>query len=82
MESQIFTKIKEVIVKLLEVEGEQVTMQASFRDDLGADSLDIVELGLELEKMYSLTISEGDYSQLQTVGDAVSYLMQRMAAAE
>jgi acyl carrier protein len=74
-ESELFEKIKEIIVELLGVEPEKVTMDARFREDLGADSLDLVELVMEFEDRFGKTISDEDAQAIKTVGDAVRYIL-------
>jgi acyl carrier protein len=73
-------KVKEIIVNKLGVEESQVTPGASFQNDLGADSLDIVELIMEFERAFNVTIEDADAEKIQTVGDAVSYLDTRVSA--
>ena len=75
-----FEKIKKVIVDLLGVEADKVTRDASFREDLGADSLDLVELIMEFEEQFGATISDEDAQQIKTVGQAVDYVEKRMVA--
>lgn len=77
----MFERIKEIIVELLGVEPEKVTMEARFREDLGADSLDLVELVMAFEEEFGGTISDEDAQQIKTVGDAVRYIETRMAQA-
>lgn len=67
-------KVTEIIVKKLGVEESQVTEEANFTKDLGADSLDTVELIMELEKEFNLTIEDSDAEKIQTVGDVLNYL--------
>jgi acyl carrier protein len=62
------------------VEREKLTDEASFIEDLGADSLDIVELVMEFEKEFNIDIPDEDAEKLRTVGDAVGYLNQKMAS--
>jgi acyl carrier protein len=68
------SKVKEIIVSKLGVEDSQVTPTASFTNDLGADSLDTVELVMEFEKAFNLQIPDEDAEKIQTVGDAVTYI--------
>jgi len=77
-ESTVFERVKEIIVDLLGVEPEKVTMEARFREDLGADSLDLVELVMEFEDKFGGQISDEEAQQIKTVGDAVRYIEQRM----
>ncbi len=67
-------KVKGIIVEQLGVAMDEVTEEASFIEDLGADSLDIVELVMALEEEYDLEISDEDAEKIQTVGDAVKYI--------
>jgi acyl carrier protein len=67
-------KVKEIIMNKLGVEASQVTPEASFTNDLGADSLDTVELVMEFEKAFNLQIPDEDAEKIATVGDAIKYL--------
>ncbi len=69
-----YEKIKEIIVEQLGIDEEEVKEAASFIDDLGADSLDIVELIMAMEEEFSLEIPDEDAEKLLTVGDAVKYV--------
>jgi acyl carrier protein len=71
---EIFDKVKEVIVEQLTVEEEDVIEDASFVDDLGADSLDIVELVMALEESFGVSIPDEEAENIKTVGDAVVYI--------
>ncbi len=71
-------KVTEIIVKKLGVEESQITDAASFTKDLGADSLDTVELIMEFEKEFDISIDEADAEKIQTVGDVVSYLNSKL----
>jgi acyl carrier protein len=71
---EIETKVKEIIVSQLEVSSEQLRPEASFIDDLKADSLAVVELVLAFEQAFDITIPEEDTEQIKTVKDAVSYI--------
>ncbi len=71
-------KVKEIIVNKLGVDAHQVTMDASFTNDLGADSLDTVELVMEFEKAFSIQIPDEDAEKIAKVGDAVSYLKNKV----
>lgn len=70
----IFDKVKSIIVEQLGVEEDEVKMEASFIDDLGADSLDIVELVMALEEEFDLEIPDEDAEKIRTVGEAVKYI--------
>lgn len=72
-------KVKSIIVEQLGVPSEEVTDDASFIEDLGADSLDIVELVMALEEEYDIEISDEDAEKIQTVGDAVTYIGEHTA---
>lgn len=73
---QVFDKVKEIIVDQLGVEEDQVTMEASFIEDLGADSLDIVELIMALEEEFGLEIPDDEAEKISTVSDAVDYIRE------
>ena len=70
----MFEKMKEIIAEQLSVEAEGITMETSFKEDLGADSLDLFELVMALEDEYSVEIPSEDLEKLATVGDVVEYL--------
>lgn len=72
--ADVESKVKEIIMNKLGVEASQVTPEASFTNDLGADSLDTVELVMEFEKAFNLQIPDEDAEKIATVGDAVRYL--------
>lgn len=72
-------KVTEIIVKKLGVEESQVTDEANFTKDLGADSLDTVELIMELEKEFNLQIEDADAEKIQTVGDVINYLNSKVS---
>lgn len=74
----IFAKVKDVVVEQLGVDEEEVTEQASFVDDLGADSLDIVELVMALEEEFDMEIPDEDAEKIKTVGDAVNYIKENV----
>ena len=73
-------KVKDIIEKELGVEREKLTSEASFIEDLGADSLDIVELVMEFEKEFNIDIPDEDAEKLRTVGDATAYLNTKIGA--
>lgn len=75
---EIFAKVKEVIVDQLSVDEDDVSADASFFDDLGADSLDIVELVMALEDSFGISIPDEDAESIKTVGDAVDYIAANM----
>lgn len=72
---QVFEKIKEIIVEQLGVEGDIVTLESSFIDDLGADSLDIVELIMAIEEEFDLEIPDAEAEKATTVNDVVEYIV-------
>jgi len=74
-------RVKEIIAKELEVESKQLTTEAKFIEDLGADSLDIVELVMALEEEFGIDIPDEDADKLKTVGDAMNYLKQHAGAS-
>jgi acyl carrier protein len=73
-------RVKQIIVDQLGVAPEQVTPEASFIDDLGADSLDIVELVMSMEEEFDLEIPDEDAEKIQTIGDAIAYLEERLGS--
>lgn len=79
MAVDIEAKVKEIIVNKLGVDEAQITPQASFTNDLGADSLDTVELVMEFEKAFNLTIPDEDAEKIATVGDAIAYIKSKAA---
>jgi acyl carrier protein len=70
----VIERVTKVIVDRLGVDESEVKMEASFRDDLGADSLDVVELVMELEDEFDMEISDEDAEQISTVGSAVTFI--------
>lgn len=76
MSDNIEAKVKEIIINELGVEPEKVTPEASFVEDLGADSLDTVELVMAFEEEFGLEIPDEEAEQLQTVADAIRYLKE------
>ncbi|GAB2561590.1 acyl carrier protein [Gracilibacillus alcaliphilus] len=69
-----FEKVKQIVVDRLDVDEDKVTLEASFKDDLEADSLDVVELVMELEDEFDLEIADEEAEKIATVGDAVNYI--------
>ena len=76
--SDTFEKVKNIIVELLAVDPSKVTKEARFREDLEADSLDLVELIMEFEDEFGGEISDEDAQKIMTVGDVVQYLEEKM----
>ncbi|WP_163970697.1 acyl carrier protein [Oceanobacillus halotolerans] len=72
--ADVFDRVKKIIVDQLDVEESKVTMEASFKDDLEADSLDVVELVMELEDEFDMEIADEEAEKINTVGDAVEYI--------
>ncbi len=72
--SEIEAKVKEIIIEKLGVDEAEVTESASFTQDLGADSLDTVELIMELEKAFGISIPDDAAEKISTVGDAIKYI--------
>jgi len=70
----VFEKVKEIIVDHLGVDENEVKMESSFVDDLGADSLDTVEMIMSLEEEFSINIEDSDAEGLKSVGDAVKFI--------
>jgi acyl carrier protein len=77
--ADIEAKVKEIIINKLGVDDGQITPEASFTNDLGADSLDTVELVMEFEKAFNLQIPDEDAEKIGTVGDAVKYIKSKTA---
>lgn len=75
---EVFEKVKGIIVEQLGVAEASVTMEASFIDDLGADSLDIVELVMALEEEFDIEIPDADAEKVATVGDVVEYIKENV----
>lgn len=72
--TEIYSRIKEIIVDKLGVDEVEVVSEASFEYDLGADSLDLVELIMEFEKEFNISISDENFEKIRTVGDAMAYI--------
>ena len=72
--ADITSKVKEIIVEKLGVDEAEITPEANFTKDLGADSLDTVELIMEFEKAFEITIPEEEAQKIATVGDAIKYI--------
>lgn len=74
--SAVDKRVKEIVAEQLGVDEAQVTNEASFMDDLGADSLDTVELVMALEEEFDIEISDEDAEKIQTVNDAIEYITE------
>lgn len=70
----VFEKVKEIICEQLDVEEDKVTQEASIIDDLGADSLDVVDLIMSLEEEFDVEVPDEDVENMKTVGDIVKYI--------
>lgn len=77
-EKEAFDRVKKVAVAQLNVNGDEVTMEANFTKDLGADSLDTVELVMALEEEFGMEIPDEDAEKITTVGEAVKYIAQHV----
>ncbi len=78
MEPNLEQRISEMIIEQLGATKEEIVPEASFIDDLGADSLDIVELVMAMEETFDIEIPDEDAEKIQTIGDAVAYLRDRL----
>jgi len=76
----VFERVKKIIIEQLGVDEEQVTTEASFTDDLGADSLDTVELVMALEQEFNLEIPDEDAEKITNVNQAVKYIQEHLEA--
>ena len=74
---EIFDKLKELVVDQLGVEEDEVTLEASMQDDLGADSLDLVDLVMSVEEEFGVKVADEDLENIKTVGDIVNYIEDR-----
>lgn len=77
MSNDIFERVKKLTVEGLDVKAEEVKMETSFTEDLGADSLDVVELVMSLEDEFGIEIPDEDVGEIKTVGDAVDYITKK-----
>lgn len=76
-ENEVFENLKGIIVEQLGVEEDLVKMEATFVDDLSADSLDIVELVMEIEEKFDIEVPDEDAEKIVTVGDVVNYIVDK-----
>ena len=81
MEMDLEQRVSEMIIEQLGATKEEIVPEASFIDDLGADSLDIVELVMAMEEAFDVEIPDDDAEKIQTIGDAISYLKEKLAAS-
>lgn len=79
MSNDIFTRVQKVTVEKLSVKEEEVVETASFTDDLGADSLDVVELVMAFEDEFGIEIPDEEVGEIKAVGDAVNYISKKLA---
>ena len=77
---EVYERVKGVLVDQLGIEESEITEEASFQEDLDADSLDLVELIMELEDRYGISISEEQAAKIETVGQAVDFVLERTPA--
>ena len=77
--SEIEEKVKAIIVEKLGIDAADVTNEANFTNDLGADSLDTVELIMEFEKVFEISIPDDQAEKISTVGDAIAYIAENVA---
>ena len=78
MSIELETQVADIIVEQLGATREEIVPEASFIDDLGADSLDIVELVMAMEERFDIEIPDDDAEKIQTIGDAIAYLKDRL----
>ena len=81
-EQEIYAKVKAIIVDILAIDEESISLEAGFREDLGADSLDLVELIMAFEEEFNGQISDEDARSITTVQGAVTYVSDRMLTSE
>jgi acyl carrier protein len=74
----VFEKVKEILCEQLDVEEDKVTVEASIIDDLGADSLDVVDLVMSLEEEFDIEIPDEDVENMKSVGDMVKYIESKL----
>jgi acyl carrier protein len=80
MSDAVEQKVKEIVVQQLGVNADQVTLEASFMEDLGADSLDVVELVMAFEEEFNIEIPDEDAEKVTTVGQAIEYVKAKQAS--
>lgn len=77
-QDEIVKKVKNIIIEKLDVDESEVTPEANFKNDLGADSLDTAELIVEFEREFEINISDEDSEKINTVGEAIKYIQQQV----
>jgi acyl carrier protein len=80
MSEEIFDRVKRVVVDKMQVKEDEVTMDSSFMEDLGGDSLTVVELIMALEEEFGIDIPDDDVNDLKTVGNVVDYITKKLAS--
>lgn len=75
----IFEKVREILAQQLDIEEDSINMESNIQEDLGADSLDLVDLLMTLEDDYGLEVPDEDVEKIKTVGDLVAYIEERQA---
>lgn len=74
-----FEKVKSILVEELDLDAEEVTLESNIKEDLGADSLDMVDLIMSIEDEFEIKVAESDAASIKTVGDIVNYIEQQQA---
>lgn len=82
MNQEIFEQVKKIIINSLKIDSSKITENASFKDDLGMDSLEQAELIMDFEKEFNCTIDEADAEKIKTIADAVNYLENKNCNAK
>jgi acyl carrier protein len=78
MDQEVYSKVKEIVADLLDIDESEISPESKFQADLGADSLDLVELIMEFEERFGGEISDEDAQKITTVGEAVKYVEDHM----
>ncbi len=77
---EVFRKVRSALAEALELEEEEITEESNFKEDLDADSLDLVELLLQMEREYGFTVSDEEAAEIKTVGDAIDLILDKVRA--